>query len=158
MNLRDYRNKLVGTIVSQYYNRHPSNKRIGVVTGSSSRKSEKHLIVKWWNYNTGNWSERNSHPKLSDVRIESPELGYFVDSLGNLSYIEDAQRNQWSYGYSYKKLRQYMDTYNILSFYGIYSPRTCPDYISKSQIYINNRSQIVTNNCLIEEVTNDTSS
>lgn len=51
-----------------------------------------------------------------------------------------------------------MDTYNILSFYGIYSPRTCPDYISKSQIYINNRSQIVTNNCLIEEVTNDTSS
>ena len=92
MNSRDYRNKLCGSIVTQLYPRHRSGKRIGIVT-DGSRKSQKHCVVKWWNYNTGDWSTRYAHPRLSEVIVESPELGYFVSRDGSILYVPEGRRN-----------------------------------------------------------------
>lgn len=132
---RDYITKLSGTIVSQRYNRAKSGIRIGYIV-EAPRKSKKHCVVKWWDYKRGTWCSRNAHPRLSDINIPIPKVGYFVDTNDNLRYVslEDSQKNRWAYGLSYHKLKMSgMDDYNILSTYDIYKPRVNDRYINVSK-------------------------
>ena len=151
--LEDYQNKLKYTVVSQVYLKHHSGKRLGIVQCSkeNNRRSTKHAIVKWWNYNTGTWNERNSHPRLDEIFVELPELGYYVNRRGNIAFISNLQRNRWSYGYHYPLfVDNLVDDYSLLYFYGIYPSRKHPDYISRSQRKYGDG--ILINNCIFKEI------